>query len=132
MDAGSEARFPAVEALCESYGSRALHTSNPGHRPEQVGREPWLGRLRREVFHEQSDLAIESGGGKRGEEIGRSEVAVIFRDLVLEDQLVTPGVPGELRYEAVVLVPIVAIVSEDEVRGELLFQRLELVFYRGA
>ena len=40
------------------------------------------------------------------EHVRRAEVAVVLRDLVLEDQVVAEGVPGELRDEAVVLVEI--------------------------
>ena len=78
---------------------------------------------------EQFDLAIERRGGEDAEEIWRSEIAVVLRDLVLEDEVIAPRVPGELRNEAVILMPIVAVVSEDEVGREVALQRLELVFH---
>ena len=39
--------------------------------------------------------------------------------------MVAPGVPGQLRDETVVLVPIVVVVGQDEVRREARFEVLE-------
>ena len=86
---------------------------------KQVGGEPGLARLGGEVLQEQVDLAIESRRREGGEEVGRSEIAVVLRDLVLQDEVVAPGVPGQLGDEPVILVPILPVVGEDEVRGEL-------------
>ena len=52
------------------------------------------------------------------EDIRRRKVAVVLRDLVLDDQVIPPGVPRQLAYEAVVLVEVVTGVREDQVRFE--------------
>jgi hypothetical protein len=44
---------------------------------------------------------------------GAAHVDVVLRDLVLEDQVVTEGVPGQLAAERVVLVQVGALVQED-------------------
>ena len=49
----------------------------------------------------------------------------MFHDLVFEDHVVAPGVPGQLRDETVVLVPIVVVVGQNEVRCEARFEVLE-------
>ena len=49
------------------------------------------------------------------ERIGRADVPVVLRDLVLEDQVVAERVPRQLGDEAMVLVQIGALVREDQV-----------------
>ena len=53
--------------------------------------------------------------------IGLAEVAVIFRDFVFQNQFAAKGVPGEIGNQAMVLVPVVAIMSQDDVRREIAF-----------
>ena len=78
------------------------------------------------------DLALDRGGGQGGEEVRAPEVAVVLRDLVLEHEVVPPGVPGEVRDEPVVLVPVVPVVGEDEVGRALALERLERLLHRRA
>ena len=52
---------------------------------------------------------------------GVAEVAVVLRDLVLEDQVVAPRVPRELADEPVILVEVVAGVREDQLRVDRAF-----------
>src|SRR5262245_18669397 len=64
-------------------------------------------------------------------EVGGSDVAIVFRDLIFEDQVISKGVPSELRYQAVVLVQVLAVVGEDDIRGDRLLERLEELLYLG-
>ena len=66
------------------------------------------------------------------EEVRRAQVAVVLRDLVLEDQMVAKRVPGQLRDEAMILVQIAAPVREDQVRGDLALEALEVLLDLGA
>ena len=59
------------------------------------------------------------------EQVRRTEIAVVLRDLVLEDQVVAPRVPGELAGQPVVLVQVGALMGEDHVGRELGLQALE-------
>ena len=74
--------------------------------------------LRRKHLEQATDLVLADVLRKRHEQIGAPEVAVIFHDLVFEDHVVAPGVPGQLRDETVVLVPVVVVVGQNEVRRE--------------
>ena len=56
-----------------------------------------------------------------------TEIAVALHDLVLEDEMVPEGVVGQVRDEPVVLVPVVAVVREDDVGPHLVLERLEVV-----
>ena len=53
-----------------------------------------------------------------------AEVAVVLGNLVFQDQVVAKSIPREVRQDPVILMAIVAVVGEDEVRREG-FQRLE-------
>ena len=89
-----------------------------------------LSRLGGEVPEQELDLARHELLAQRHEDVRRAEVAVVLRDLVLEDQVVAEGVPGQLGDEPVVLMAIGAGVREDDVggdaRAELVEELLEL------
>ena len=61
---------------------------------------------------------------ERHEAVGRAEIAIELRDLVLEDQMIAERVPGEIGQHPVVLMAIVAIVRQHQV-GRRPLQRFE-------
>ena len=63
---------------------------------------------------------------------GRTEIAVVLGNLVLEDQVVAPRVPRQLASQPVVLVQVVALMSEDQVRRELRLEAVEELLDRAA
>ena len=71
------------------------------------------------------DLAVDGRVVEVDEDVRPAEVAVVLRDLVLEDQVVPPRVPGELADEPVVLVEVVAVVREDQIGPDLTLELLE-------
>ena len=71
--------------------------------------------LARVVLPDNAELLLHHGLLEWDEDVWRSEIAVVLGDLVLEDEVVAKRVPGELAGEAVVLVEILAGMSEDEV-----------------
>ena len=84
-------------------------------RPEELLVEPVLAALAREVLARAARSSPRRRLVERDEEVGRAEVAVVLRDLVLEDEVVAERVPGELAGQPVVLVQVLARVGEDEV-----------------
>src|SRR6266511_1842214 len=79
-------------------------------------------------------LHLPHGGGlvQGDEQHGSAEVALVLGDLVLEDQVVAEGVPGQLGDQAVVLVRVVAARGQDQVRREAALELLEGLLDRGA
>ena len=63
----------------------------------------------------------------RDEDVWLAEIAVVLRDLVLEDQVVAERVPGQVARRAVILVEVASGVREDDVRIDLALERLEEV-----
>jgi hypothetical protein len=54
------------------------------------------GRLGREMFQEQFDLARTELVRERYENVGMADVAIIFEDFVLKDQMIAEGIPGQV------------------------------------
>ena len=66
------------------------------------------------------------------EQIGLSEVAVVFRDFVFQNQFAPKSIPGQIGNQAMVLVPVIAVVSQDDVRRKTLLERFEILLDFGA
>jgi hypothetical protein len=56
-----------------------------------------------------------------------AEVALVLGDLVLQDQVVAEGVPGQLGDQPVVLMAVLQPVGEDQVGGDLALEPLEVL-----
>ena len=74
-----------------------------------------------------STLRVATASLSGDEDVRRAEVAVVLRDLVLEDQVIAERVPRQLAGVAVVLMQVVPLVREDEVGRHLALQLLEPV-----
>ena len=61
------------------------------------------------------DLQIADRFVERDEAVGGAEVAVELRDLVLEDQVISEGIPRQVGHDPVILMPIVAIVRQHQI-----------------
>ena len=61
----------------------------------------------------------------RDEDVRSGQIAVVFRDLVFENEVIPPGVPGQLADESMILMEIMPIVREDDVRVDESLQVLE-------
>jgi len=57
--------------------------------PKRLCVEPVLGPLRTEMGHEKFYLALQNFGLEGNIAIGLSEVAVPFRDLIFEDEMIS-------------------------------------------
>src|SRR5581483_8310597 len=120
-----EDELPGVERLRVAARRAGLEPPEPQHGQEQIAREPPAVALRREAGEKMRDLPLAERRVQRHEEVRRPEVALVLRDLVLEDRVIAEGLPGELRDQAVVLVLVGAVVREDEVRRLAGLQVLE-------
>ena len=72
-----------------------------------------------------SIFRFDDGLVERDEDVRRAEIAVVLRDLELEDQVVAEGVPGQLGDEPVILVEVRAGVREHQLRRHGRLQPLE-------
>ena len=75
------------------------------------------------------DLAFIQRRLQRHEQIGPPHVAIVLRNFVFEDQMISKGVPSQFRQQSVVLVRIAVPVGENQVRIHLTLQLLEEILY---
>lgn len=66
------------------------------HRLEGVAGKPVFGRLSLEVLHEQIDLSVAELLRERNEKVRLTKVAIVLENLVLKDQMISEGVPGQV------------------------------------
>ena len=97
-----------MNASAYPLGGGRLHAANPHEPEEELLVEPVLRRAGSEK-HPRSSRAFSAASSvdTGTKTFGDAEVAVVLRDLVLEDEMVAPRVPRELADEAVVLVQVV-------------------------
>src|SRR5438093_1922182 len=113
----------AVERL--GVAPLRLDPAQPQERRERVRGEPVVVLLRLETVHEDPDLLLAGRLVELNEEIGVADVAVVLHDFVLEDQVIPVRIPRQLGHQAMVLVELVAIRREDDVRRCLDIQAFE-------
>src|SRR3954466_11131275 len=75
----------------------------------------------------QVDLAVGVRAGERHVQVGLPQVPVVFGDFVLPNRVVTPGVPGKLGDDSMILMRVHLAVAEDQTGIELALDGLERV-----
>src|SRR6185503_9634270 len=100
------------------------------HGSEELFGEPALSALALELVEKVAHLPPADLVVQVDEQVRRAEVSVELRDLVLQDHVVPERVPGELRDQSVILVPILAVMGEDEVRRHPPLDLLEEALHR--
>src|SRR5215831_9070807 len=103
----------------------AFHASKTEDRPKEVLGEPTLADLAREAREKRFDFAAADRFVERHENVRGTEVPVVFRDLVFEDEVIPERVPRELGDQPMILVKVVPIMSEYEIRGHGTLEVLE-------
>ena len=86
-----------------------------------------LAPLRSEVLHQVLHFCGANRLAQRNEKIWGAEIAVIFRDFVLQDHVIAIRVPRQLAQEPVILVQVVAEMRENQIRFKGTFQLLKIV-----
>src|SRR5262245_56516005 len=109
----------------------ALDAAKAEDRAEGVLREPEVAGLGGEGVHQVFDLAPADRGVEGNVEAGRAPGPVVLGDLVLEDEVVAEGVPGQLSEHAVILVRVAAPRAEHDVRRGAALELLEFLLDGG-
>src|SRR5581483_996837 len=125
----SQHQLAAVKSFGVSARRIRLHAAKPHQRHKGLFPEPAAAVLRLKRFQNRAHLLAAHGIGQRYEEVRSAHVAVIFRDLVFENHVVAKGAPGDLGEQPVILVSVLPVVSEDQVRIGLPFELFEQVLH---
>src|SRR5262252_6183591 len=88
-------QLPAMERFGMVALGVAFHASKTEDRPEEVLGEPTLADLAREAPQKRFDFAAADRFVERHENVRGTEVPVVFRDLVFEDEVIPERVPRE-------------------------------------
>src|SRR5262249_51142906 len=123
--ASAETELSCEERLRIAFGSSALHAPESRQTEKGLPVEPLLGPLRREVRHEQFDLALQNTGRNRHVKVGLAKVSIPLGDLVLEDAMIAERIPGQPARLPMILVRVGSRVGQDEIGIRAAFQRLE-------
>src|SRR5262245_3653954 len=124
--------FPAVEALGEARRRVRFHPAYAEDGQEEILREPTPITLCLKVTEHQLDLPLGDSLAETEENIGRSEVAVVLRELVLEDEVISERVPRQFGREPMVLMAVVRVMGEDEIRDKPGLQVFEYLLHLAA
>ena len=66
------------------------------HSLKRVAGEPMLGRLRFKMLQKQLNLSDADLLRERHEDVGMSQVTVVFQDFVFKNEVISERVPGEI------------------------------------
>ena len=61
--------------------------------------------------------------------VGNTQIPVVLRNLILKDEVVSKGIPGQFAEEPMILVSIVASMGEDQIGRNRRFQFLKDALY---
>jgi hypothetical protein len=127
--AASKHNFSAIESFrvpgCRFYASDAQDGL------EAVAREPMFVALTFENAQEVVDFSRTGAIVKGHKQVGLSKIAIVLEDFVFENQVLAKSVPGQIGNDPVILMAVVAIMGEDKVRREAIFQVFEIFFNIG-
>src|SRR6187399_1052963 len=120
-----------MECLCKALTSVALHASHCHEPLESLRTEPATRCLRGEVLRQELDLACDLHTSQRNEGIRLAQIPFVFGNFVLEDAVVPKRIPRQLRHHTVVLMLVVTMVAENQVRFHGLQRLEEILHLRG-
>src|SRR5271157_6476272 len=83
-----ENQLAAVKCLGVAAWGVTLHSAQSHQRLEDLWFEPAFVALRFEGFDDQPRLLVAIFSGKRNEDVGLSDVAIVFRNLVFQNQMI--------------------------------------------
>jgi len=89
--------------------------------------KPLLGALGSKRLADISGFSFTSLAIQTHEEIWRAEIAIIFRDFVLQDEVVAKRIPSQFTDHSVILVKVIAVMGQNQIRLKL---SLELFKFR--
>jgi len=85
--------------------------------------------LRLEALHQVLYFSVAGLPAQRNKEIGPAKIAVVLWNLVLEDQMASPSIPSQFIDHPMILVQVVAGVSQNQIRRTVFLQGLEILLY---
>ncbi len=89
---------------------------------EGLSGKPLPASLAGKFIHKITDLFVAYGLSQRNKDIRLPEISVILRNFKFEYLMMTKGIPRQVRYHSMILMQVVPIVREDQIRAYPLFK----------
>src|SRR5260221_13492676 len=110
--------LPAIESFGPAGGRDTFDSPDPMHRLESVAGKPVSGRLGLKVLHQQFDFTCTELLRDWHEHIGLAKVAIVLKYFVFKNQMISERVPSQVRQDPMVLMAVIAVMGEDNIRIE--------------
>src|SRR5216683_3207208 len=104
-----------METLRKSSGTIGLDATQSRQREKSVRGKPLFGSLRRKRIENIFYFPLARGAVQPKKNVWYSQVTIVLRDLVFQDQVIAKCVPGQFTDHPVILMQIVAIVGQNQV-----------------
>src|ERR1035437_1017618 len=114
-----------MKCLRMTRGASRFHSAQSHEPHECLWREPMPGPLGRETRHQPAHFRLGYTLRDWNEEIRMAEIAVVLGNFEFQNATVAERIPGQFGDHAMVLVPIVSLMSENQVGRSLRFELLE-------
>ena len=124
----SKDELPRIERLSKLTRGICVDTADTHQSLKGIGSEPLFVTLRFEAGGQVLDFAVTSFLIEIHVKIRVTKIAVIFENFIFEDQLIAPGVPGQLVDHSMILMEIIASVREDQIGRQRVFQLFKVLF----
>src|SRR5262249_35231802 len=92
-----------------------LDASKSEQRKESIFPKPGFVALRLETAEDIFRFSTANRFVQRNKQVRRPQVAVVFRNFVFQNQMRSKSIPGQFRDQAMILVQVVSVMSEDQV-----------------
>jgi hypothetical protein len=90
-----------------------------------------FGPLGLETVEDAPDFSRDDNIVQENKEIGITEIPVKFWNLILQNQMISKCIPRQLRDQPMILMQVISIMRENDIRRKFLFEILEIFFYFG-
>lgn len=123
----SEDELSAIERFGVPGGG--LHSTKPQYGTKRFFVEPVLSALRGIAIHQLPDLPVDIALIEDDKPRGAAQISIILGDLILQDEVISECVPGQLREQPVILVKVMLVMREYDVRVTVFLELLEKVLH---
>ena len=103
--------------------------AQPQNRKESILGKPVFMFLACETLNDILNFFATDRITQMNEKIGRPGISIVLDDFVFQDEMIPECVPSQLGYKAVVLMEVLAMMCQDEIRRGFSLQFFEEIFY---
>jgi len=120
-------QLTTIKSLGIFFGRSTFYAAKSKDRLECILREPGFVALCLENVKDMSDLKFTHFTPQGNKAVRYTQITIVFWNLVFQNHVIAPSIPSKIRYGSMVLMAVVAIVSENKVRRHLFLQFFKIL-----